>query len=262
MKQFIAVFSFIAMAFGNTCNAVTLDVLVVYSQQVEDQYGASLEGEISNRIEWTNSAFESSDVDIKLNLVGSDLLELPNNHEVSSKLLNSLYKHEDLLEIANVHKPDLTVYLTHASSDYCGYAKTFPIIQKRLYSQHFPFHGISVVGVDCQYSVFAHEIGHNLGAAHSKEQGEEGYPIRPNRGYGVFGEFVTVMAYRSAFGNAPTLQNFSNPDNHNCHGLRCGVPSSSDAAQHMEFLAKEYVHRYSGCYPTKISKRKHYCQRH
>lgn len=84
----------------------------------------------------------------------------------------------------------------------------------------------------CDDTVFAHELGHNLGAEHQNGANS------PNAGFAtafiVAGRFNTIM---SSFGSGHPdryldVLNFSNPDVR-CGGMPCGIPNVSDNARRM-----------------------------
>src|SRR5690606_3390685 len=91
----------------------------------------------------------------------------------------------------------------------------------------------------CREATFAHELGHNMGAAHDKatSKGDDGVLDKPDD-YGAFtysfgyktsagANFYTVMAYGDS-GQAPYLV-FSTPDIDFCGGQACGVSDTNNA---------------------------------
>jgi len=81
--------------------------------------------------------------------------------------------------------------------------------------------GYSVVAANCADFTLLHELGHNLGLAHSREETPEGGSFAYGLGFGRSGEFATVMASPSLFA-APRLPRLSSP-NVDCLGKPCGI---------------------------------------
>ncbi|MCC2608077.1 FG-GAP-like repeat-containing protein [Planctobacterium marinum] len=83
----------------------------------------------------------------------------------------------------------------------------------------------------CGYDTLGHELGHNMGLAHSLRQGDDGKVFTYGRGYGVVDEFTTIMAYASEFGSASEVAVFSSPDLTCLNRYQCGVEhTQSDGA--------------------------------
>ncbi|WP_163835538.1 carbohydrate binding domain-containing protein [Spartinivicinus ruber] len=125
----------------------------------------------------------------------------------------------------------------------------------------------NLVGVDCGYNTFVHELGHNMGLGHSVKQKSVGGVYNWARGYGEVGDFTTVMAYPQVFG-AVGLQQFSNPKLYKCNGHACGkkkdeyinyynpetqknekVSIGSDSADNLNKLAKQIADFMPSIYP-------------
>ena len=78
----------------------------------------------------------------------------------------------------------------------------------------------SHIAVDCPVDlVAAHELGHNMGLSHSHLEDGSGGTFNFSTGYGVEGQFVTVMAYPAAFNTQTRVSLFSNPLS-DCSGFR------------------------------------------
>lgn len=75
----------------------------------------------------------------------------------------------------------------------------------------------------CDEQTLAHELGHNLGLAHSRRDPNAGGALDWGHGYGIDGQFVTIMAYASRFPGAESLPLFSTPDSTDCNAQSCGI---------------------------------------
>lgn len=100
--------------------------------------------------------------------------------------------------------------------------------------------GYSVVAADCSDYALLHELGHNLGLAHSRLEAPQGGSFEWGVGHGETNDFVTIMASPSAF-NGVRLPQLSNPSSV-CNGEPCGVPSTdatngADAVRAIEAVA-------------------------
>ena len=93
----------------------------------------------------------------------------------------------------------------------------------------------------CRDETFAHELGHNMGSAHSRTQAAGADKILQDSEYGAFtysfgyttdaanGNFYTIMAYGDPGQTAYRV--FSNPRVTLCGGLPCGVAEEADNAR-------------------------------
>lgn len=84
----------------------------------------------------------------------------------------------------------------------------------------------STVAVDCSDYTLLHELGHNLGLAHSRLEDPDGGSLRYGAGHGSANDFVTIMATPSEF-NAVRLPLLASPVL-TCNGSPCGVPANDD----------------------------------
>jgi hypothetical protein len=96
----------------------------------------------------------------------------------------------------------------------CGMA---PVMQPHLVNPDFEPLAISIVSIQCAATdwTLAHEVGHNRGCAHNRE--DAGLPGAYSYSYGHRfdaggGHYSTVMAYNDSQGNYTRIPYFSNPD--------------------------------------------------
>ena len=86
--------------------------------------------------------------------------------------------------------------------------------------------GYSVVASNCSDYTLIHELGHNLGLAHSRREDPAGGTFAWSAGHGEDHSFVTIMASPGVF-NATRVGLFSSPSE-TCMGMPCGQ-SKADA---------------------------------
>ena len=194
---------------------------------------------IEHLINHSNNIFELSGVRAELVLSNFEIVGSTNGHPIQAandsdpNQLDMLVNFETPFEIAQSYHEDnetdviVAFGKTAADDQACGVAQgwgsadanTYPAAS--LSTEHK--HELFVVGIDCSDYVLAHEFGHVAGLAHSQRQGEMGITSW-SRGYGVDNEFVTVMAYSSAFQFAPKIELFSSVTNASCGTDKaCGV---------------------------------------
>ncbi len=272
----LKVFFFLVLVLSGRVYAINVDLMVLYNNDFKNVNNASLA--IQNYITYSNQVFLNSGMDIQFRLKHHQLLELPDNSAVSAKLRDTVAGSSVVMQLRNVHRPDIVVYLTRSSSTLCGIA-FFPEGEM---NPRFPddfastnremaFKGVSIVGWDspaCDTSVFPHEIGHNLGGGHGPvdrevfsyfdgnitytDRDHRGFPIASSRGHGVRDVFRTVMAYTDVYGSAPRLAYHSNPSVSH-YGMPTGTSERNNASG-MFKIAQKYVQAYSTCYPTVVTR--------
>ncbi|MBU2714202.1 carbohydrate binding domain-containing protein, partial [Zooshikella harenae] len=109
------------------------------------------------------------------------------------------------------------------------------------------------VGVNC-VSAYAHELGHNMGLHHSRAQKSKGSIYEWGVGHGEFGQYVTTMAYQSAYSQGkwvPRLPFFSNPAIFECHGMACGVDINKKNGTNASLALNRVASKLAEFMPTK-----------
>lgn len=200
-----------------------------------------INAKVEHIISHTNNIFNNSGVNAKLVLnkfetVGStNGLPIMASSSDQKDQLSLLQDFEAPFEKAedffNDNETDVIIGLGFSIEDEntCGVAPGFAGIDKNSFDaknmskeQKFNF---LIVGANCSDYVLAHEFGHVAGLGHSINQKEVG--IRSfSRGYGVESEFVSVMAYNSAYNDAPKIELFSTPNISSCRNNACGIDRS------------------------------------
>ena len=178
----------------------TIDILVAYTQSALERLAGSvdeLENTADAYIEDANVSFETSNILIRLNKVGSalavDYRDTPNDIQTDyARLVEPRDGHMD-----NVHaerdsrRADIVVLFMSGGTDACG-------VGHQMNQDNWDFfdtRAFSAVRLGCLSGhALAHEIGHNLGAAHNREDADH-TPFQ-TYGYGYRTTSVrTIMSY-------------------------------------------------------------------
>ena len=205
-------------------------VLSLYASSLEHRFN-DVALRVQHLFNVANQVLTTSGVDAELELAGLHAVAYPGATSTPAAL-------DDLTDVAHPafadvralrerHRADLvTLFIPYLNDGYCGYAwiggfQTGGDLSNALESNF----GYSVVAADCTDYSLIHEIGHNLGLAHSRTEAPEGGTTPWAAGHGVPQSFVTVMATEAAFG-AVRLPLFSSP-RLDCAGQPCGVAHSN-----------------------------------
>ncbi|PKF79948.1 endo-1,4-beta-xylanase [Vibrio sp. vnigr-6D03] len=260
--------SFVAPLTHATTNIDVLGVYTTETAQKTDHITA-----IQHRFNVGNKILKDSKLDIKVNLAGLKEYNFDSepgrkqDQGVALEAITPGYKQSALFrDIEQVRKDegaDMVAMFRYLdldnSPDYertangysisCGVAWVIPAFQwngnqswakSRMYSHTY----INECGGD----TFIHELGHNFGINHAREQ-YNGLPHLQNGtekdayGYGVNGQFATTMAYGYLFGIRGRSYNFSNPEVE-CKGQPCGRKGVANAARAIGLTAPKIANIY------------------
>jgi hypothetical protein len=207
-----------APAYAFAEDGSVIDVLVLYTQQMQTRYGANLNSKIQNFIDLANTAYEQSGVSTRLRLARAELYAAAGAAEGVS-ISNSLYFITDNSQVASLrdmYGADLVSLLRvyDGASSSCGIAwlmtgvspafesNAFSVVEVRSASEAIP-----PSYYYCDDRTLAHELGHNMGCNHDRAHAGGGTSVFPySYGYDRAGVFGTIMSYVG-----PRITYFSTP---------------------------------------------------
>ncbi|MES2822528.1 MAG: carbohydrate-binding protein [Pseudomonadota bacterium] len=207
-RTLTAVSALLMAMLSSSVQAATVDLLVLYDSYTNDYFKGDVQTAMLGWVNQMNTAYKDSQVDIQLRLVGTRLHEQAGAN--MSEVLTNLRVDSTAIALRDQLGADFVSQLHKTGSCGIGY---FSVNKSWTWN---------VLSPNCGPMVMSHELGHNMGLAHSRRQGDAtgsryGYGL----GYGVDNVFSTIMAYPSAF-NTSRFNRFSNP-NILCRNLSCGV---------------------------------------
>jgi len=219
----------------------TIDLMIVYTPGMAQRYGAGLGTRLNNLVAIANQAYLDSGVGITLRLahaVEVDYSETTPLNTALDDLTNGAGPLAGVAALRRQYGADLVQLIRpyRQTLNSCGLAWIAGASPLAQYG-----YSVSEDGPDAGGSLFycydlslAHELGHNMGAAHDRAHAASPGAYDYSYGYGLTGQFATIMA--AGYVGAPPVAKFSNPDIA-CGpaGQPCGVaapaPNSADNAQ-------------------------------
>jgi len=219
----------------------TIDVLVLYTPAARQFYGKTelIEAQVQLAIAVTNQGYAASGVIQRVRLVNTQEINYVESSRISDDLTNLRSGNGVLAQaqtLRDTYGADLVSLWVATPENTCGIGY---ILNPSLPAATMASLGFSVAERQCAVDnyTFAHEMGHNMGAHHAKDDlNPDGtvpsgaYPY--SNGYKQKtgpNKFRTIMAYDGNCG-CPRIDYWSNP-NVTYFGLPTGVdPSSTDSA--------------------------------
>lgn len=216
-----------------------VDVLVLYTTAVKNEYGSGLEAFIQSLIDITNQSFQNSNINTLLNLAGISEINSVDETIPIETALSSISSDKNIENLRQLYKADIVVLVRkYQGSNFCGYGYVIVNLPDN-FDQNLSYYisayygsGFSVVEIGsygayyCPDETFAHEVGHNFGSAHDRDHSSYSGAFTYSYGYDIPGTLATIMSYDS-----PTIRYFSNPDiTYNGYpiGIPEGQPDSAD----------------------------------
>ncbi len=226
-QSLFTVLLFISSALFNISKAEihTIDLLVLHPPK--SVLNTDFVTRVASMESYANKALENSQSNLRFRVIQLAEINIP-NPKTDGATLSKLVKNTRAQELRTKYGADLVTMIT-PTGPYCGVGYLIGGNNDTIYSGSKAY-GFNVVADRC-VTAFAHELGHNLGLGHSAKQNSRGGLYSWGRGHGVDRQFVTTMAYGSAY-QAPRVQFFSNPEVKTCKNQQCGVEINRSNAAH------------------------------
>lgn len=211
-------------------STVIQDVLIAYTPEVTARYGgvAATELAIDNHVAAINQSYSNSQANIQLNLVGKVQTAQAQSGDMGTTLsrLRSTSDgyYDEVHPLRDSLGADLVAMLTTETA-YCGIA--YLNHPQNSGEDRYAFSVTSAYsGYSCLPLTLGHEVGHNQGLCHNREEtGCTNPAYAYGYGYRVCGSFRTIMSYSCS--GATRVYQFANPAV-NYSGVPTGILHSAD----------------------------------
>ncbi|MEH6625310.1 MAG: reprolysin-like metallopeptidase [Motiliproteus sp.] len=216
-----------SIATADITNGSVIDVMVVYTPAA-NAATSNIESLILLAVEETNQAYISSGINAQLNLVHTAAVNYVESSSMQTDLSNLTNGNDGYMDAIHSYRDtygaDMVSLLVNRS-DYCGMAWLMGSP-----TSNFSANAFSVVNYSCAtgYYSFGHELGHNMGVTHARQDTSGGgaFPYAFGFKDDATRTFRSVMAYNCTSG-CTRRQFFSNPLN-DYNGMATGIDHDLD----------------------------------
>lgn len=194
----------VGWAFRAAAAESTIDLLVVYTPSLESSYGGKdgVEALVRSAVFSANEAYSHSRTDTKLRLVGLRKIEYSESYYDQEVDLDAMTERDGTMDELFDWREEVGADLVCLFRTDTGGVDSIGIAWILELATGEPEYAFSVVSGEYALSdlVLQHEIGHNLGAAHDRDNSTSGgifpysYGYRFNGNDGI--QYRTLMAYR------------------------------------------------------------------
>ncbi|GEM_PF-1692250 len=214
-----------------------VDIMVVYTAAAATGAGGqtAMLSRIDKAVAEANNAFLNSQINAKLNLVHAQQINYTESGDMGTDL-GRLQKStdgflDDVLTLRATYKADLVSLVVEQAGNIAGIGYVMTWVNTGFKDWAFTVVGRVYTG---SYNTLAHEVGHNLGCAHDRQNSSSQAAYPYSYGYRFTGsngvQYRTIMAYAPG----TPIPNYSNPNVLYMGvptGIPDGQPNSADNAR-------------------------------
>jgi len=216
---------------SSTPGTSTIDLLILYTPSVDTLYAGEPDARFIQEVAFANQVLTDSGVNAQFRIAGTaeaDFDDTELNGEALNAMRDQTGPFSNLAAMRTEVGADLVVFFRPfvPGSGICGLGTLPNIGSDGDFAFIDPNIINSVVNANCRDTAFTHELGHNMGLAHSPRgpAGTKG-TFDWSRGHGVDSVFYSIMANVTEYPGSDQSLVFSNPAL-SCMGQACGIDRS------------------------------------